>query len=96
MYKIFLIICAIESGFNPNAVGDGGRAIGIAQIHEACAIDAGYEWSDARTVEGSYRIFQAYCKRYNRTDLDGVVDLWNGGPRGKASRAYKEKVRKLL
>jgi soluble lytic murein transglycosylase-like protein len=35
-----------ESGGNPSAIGDGGRAIGLMQMHAAAASDVGVNWSD--------------------------------------------------
>jgi len=43
-------IVSEESSGNPNAVGDGGKAIGIAQIHE-CVID------DVNKILGSFGLY---------------------------------------
>ena len=32
--KLLLAIMLVESNLNPNAIGDGGKAYGILQIHE--------------------------------------------------------------
>jgi hypothetical protein len=38
--RFWKILVEIESGGKTNAIGDGGKAIGIAQIHKAYFIDA--------------------------------------------------------
>ena len=40
-YKLLLAIIMIESGGDPKAIGDDGKAFGILQIHQAYCIDAG-------------------------------------------------------
>ena len=39
-------VIARESGGDPNAVGDGGQARGLMQMHPAAAQDAGGNWDD--------------------------------------------------
>lgn len=39
-------VIAKESGGNPNAVGDGGQALGLMQMHPAAAQDVGVNWDD--------------------------------------------------
>src|SRR5258708_16713742 len=34
-----------ESGFDPNAIGDGGRAIGLCQFHPEACSDCGANWA---------------------------------------------------
>ncbi len=60
--------------------GDGGRAIGPFQIHEAYWIDATDGWSPRGTYQEcgtshdySKRVVLSYMKRYSRTQYDRLV-----------------------
>jgi soluble lytic murein transglycosylase-like protein len=81
-------IVQVESGGNPKAVGDGGKAIGAFQIHRSY-------WKDAvafdKTLGGTYndcfdpayarRVVIAYMSRYappNAT-LEQLARIHNGG-----------------
>ena len=37
--ELILALCLIESSLDPNAIGDGGEAVGILQIHECVILD---------------------------------------------------------
>jgi hypothetical protein len=81
-------IMMVESGGDPNAVGDGGKAIGAFQIHR------GY-WKDAvafdKTLGGTYhdcfdpayarRVVVAYMRRYAPAGatMEDMARLHNGG-----------------
>jgi len=93
-------IAMVESGGDPQAVGDGGRAIGILQVRKILiedvnrVADTWYRWpQDARDPAKSRRIARLYldyyCGRYTaRTGQaitpDVAARIWNGGPRGYA------------
>ena len=86
--KLLAAIATVESGGDPSAVGDGGKAIGIFQIHR------GY-WQDAvafdKTLGGKYedcfnpayarRVVTAYLRRYapKGATLEDLARLHNGG-----------------
>lgn len=92
---IVLIQCLImiESGGNPDAIGDNGKAIGILQIHQ-CVVDdvnriykTDYSWPDDCFDESKSR---EICEKYitfwmNHRGLVSAKDaarIWNGGPVG--------------
>lgn len=103
MIKLILAIIAVETGGHPdpaNAIGDGGDAFGILQIHSAYVQDAAEyakaDWTheDAFDPETAVKIFQAYMERYcgdsrrpeGMSREEFTARTHNGGPRG----AYKD------
>lgn len=76
--EIFVAMAKVESSFNDSAMGDGGRAYGLFQIHEPAAIDSGVDYCGDMmnlyyhpVLNTEVAIFYLY-KIYNR--LDG--NLW--------------------
>jgi hypothetical protein len=110
--KLIPALIAIESGGDPNAVGDGGRSLGILQIQAAVvrdvnawygmhfrhedALAAGY----ARSICRAYLLRWATEKRLGRQPtFEDLARIWNGGPNGYKKRAtigYWEKVKAKL
>jgi len=96
----------VESGGNPNAVGDGGKSIGPLQIQYAYWKDSGVggEYKQCKDLEYAKRVVRAYWKRYcpkalKQGDLQTLARVHNGGPRGhkiKATRVYWSKVSKNI
>lgn len=96
MIKLILALIAVESGGDPNAIGDGGDAFGILQIHSAYVQDAAeyakVDWTheDAFDPEKAKEIFLAYMKRYARDPRrpegmsreEFIARIHNGGPNG--------------
>ncbi len=73
--KLLDAICEVESGCDPSAVGDGGKAIGPYQIWESYWIDAcNYSKSDDLSLDDGYescidkeyaeKVVLTYWKRY--------------------------------
>ena len=103
-------ILLVESGGDPNAVGDGGRAIGPYQIHRAYWSDAtrllGVSWpySDARDPLKAAAAVRAYTEHYARHyrkpwTAETIARIHVGGPRGpfrKSSIPYWKKVKYFL
>jgi hypothetical protein len=104
-------VCAVESGGNALAVGDGGKAAGIAQIWAITVRDVNrfagtrYTLNDRFNVEKSKAIFQLYVNHYGKGKSDEVkARIWNGGPNAmKATgkklanlNAYWAKIKKHL
>lgn len=89
-------IMMVESGGDPNAVGDAGKAIGPYQIHRVYWLDAvefdtsiGGKYSDCTNKAYAEKVVRAYWRRYATdrrigrpvTDADRAR-IHNGGPNG--------------
>lgn len=110
--KLYDAIVQVESGGNPRAVGDGGKAVGIAQIHPIMVKDVNrilktkkggrqYSLKDRYCPIKSKRMFTVYVGHYcdGKTTLQAIARRWNGGPMGdkkKATLAYWKKVKRAL
>jgi hypothetical protein len=96
------VLAQVESNNNPNAVGDGGKAIGIYQIHaeyweDGCnfkQVDWPYDW--AKRPNKSAEIVTAYLMYYGmvyekRTGKKATAEvlcrIHNGGPSGWKKKA---------
>lgn len=72
--KLLLAIMLVESNLNPNAIGDGGKAYGILQIHEPYLHDANelsirgggkrYTHDDMFNQLYAINVFFLYMERY--------------------------------
>ena len=95
-------IAHIESHCDPNAVGDGGRALGAYQIHHAYWEDGttilGVDWPhrDAADPKKARRVVKAYLLHYGKgKSLLDMARIHNGGPRGctkKTTLRYAQKI----
>ncbi len=94
LLRTWRAVCQVESGGNPHAVGDGGRALGIAQIHCRTVDDLNrilgrQQWiyEDRRDPAKSLEMFRAYVQHYQKAGGYPATSetwsrLWNGGPKG--------------
>ena len=104
-------VCTVESGGNPLAVGDGGRAAGIAQIWAITVKDVNriagtkFTLNDRFDAEKSRQMFNLYVNHYAKGKSDEIkAKIWNGGPNAmKATgkklgnlNAYWHKIQKNL
>ena len=104
-------VCQVESGGNALAIGDGGRAAGVAQIWAITVRDVNrfagtkFTLNDRFNVEKSRAIFQLYTEHYAKGRSDEIkAKIWNGGPNAmKATgrklanlNAYYAKIQKHL
>ena len=104
-------VCQVESGGNALAIGDGGRAAGVAQIWPITVRDVNrfagtkFTLNDRFNVEKSRAIFQLYTEHYGKGRSDEIkAKIWNGGPNAmKATgkklvnlNAYWHKIQKHL
>jgi soluble lytic murein transglycosylase-like protein len=99
-------LIAVESGGNPAAIGDNGRAVGILQIHAAVVADVNriagtrYTLEDRRNPVKSRQMCLIYLQHYGRGKTwEQRARIWNGGPRGhekKATEKYWEKVKREI
>lgn len=92
--EMFEGIKYIESRNDPTAIGDNGKAYGIAQIHKIAVDDVNRMYGTSYTHEDAFNencaeeIFHLYIsagierftKIYNRPPTEGeIVRMWNGG-----------------
>jgi hypothetical protein len=98
--ELWEAVCTVESGGNALAIGDGGKAAGIAQIWAITVKDinrfAGtrYTLNDRFNVEKSRQMFNLYVDHYGKGKSDEVkARIWNGGP--NAMRATGQKLLNL-
>ena len=96
-------IAHIESHYDPDAVGDGGRALGAYQIHRVYWEDGtrllGVDWPhrDATNPKKARRVVKAYLLHYgNGKSLVEMARIHNGGPCGYKKKATVRYARKIL
>ena len=99
-------VCHVESGGNALAVGDKGRAAGIAQIWARTVTDinrfAGtkYTLNDRFDPVKSKQMFTLYVEHYGKgRSVEFKARIWNGGPQGankSATLAYWRKIQSKL
>jgi len=90
-------ICQVESGGNALAVGDGGKAAGIAQIWAITVKDVNriagtnYTLNDRFDPEKSRQMFRLYTEHYGKGQSDEVkAKIWNGGPNAMKATGQKQ------
>ena len=95
-------IARIESRCDPNAVGDGGRALGTYQIHRVYWEDGtkllGVDWRhrDATNPKKARCVVKAYLLHYgNGKSLLEMARIHNGGPYGYGKKAALPYARKI-
>lgn len=96
-------IARIESHCDPNAVGDGGRALGAYQIHRVYWEDGtkllGVDWPhrDATDPKKARRVVKAYLLHYGKgKSLLDMARIHNGGPNGCRKKATLPYTRNIL
>lgn len=101
------ILMMIESGGDPNAIGDEGRSVGVLQISEAVVNDVNRVYGthftpeDRKDVDKSRRICELYLRHWAKDfdSLEAMARIWNGGPRGHirpCTLKYWLKVKAIL
>ena len=106
-WDLVLAIEQVESGGSPDAVGDGGLAVGVLQIHPIMVRDVNrilgreaYTLDDRRSRTRSYEMFWIYTQHYSAdADRETIARRWQGGPRGdqkQATERYWQRVREAL
>lgn len=99
-------VCRVESGGNALAIGDKGRAAGIAQIWARTVTDINrfsgthYTLNDRFDPVKSKEMFNLYTEHYGKgRSVEFKARLWNGGPQGAqkiATLVYWHKIQKHL
>lgn len=106
-HKLLPAIEQVESGGDPNAVGDKGKAVGILQIQPIMVRDCNriagesrWTMADRLDPDKSRAMFRVYSEHYSRGAGDEVVARrWNSGPTGDkkpVSVKYWNKVREQM
>ena len=112
MDKVLSAMRVVESNNNPDAVGDGGKAIGVYQVWNIYWIDAtqysgiGGEYKDCFKSDYADKIVRSYMKRYatekrlgREVTMEDIARIHNGGPNGykkQSTKKYWDKVQKEL
>lgn len=81
-----------ESGNNPDAVGDKGKAVGEFQMWEGAMEDAGFDPADRKDPEKSRQAAKAYLEMQLKLfdgDMTKALAAWNMGP-GRFRRHLRE------
>lgn len=100
-------LIAVETGGHPrpaDAIGDGGRALGVLQIHQAVVDDVNrvtgsrYMHEDALNPKKAKAICRAYLAHYcgEHATIEKYAAVWNGGPGGlgkSTTRRYVNRVK---
>jgi hypothetical protein len=105
--RVLPAIEMVESSGRADAVGDGGKAVGILQIHPIMVEDVNrilgedrYTLADRLDPAKSREMFRVYSDHYAKCgDAEKVARNWNGGPRGHrkaATVAYWRKVERAM
>lgn len=107
LLQFILILAAVESGMDPNAVGDNGKAVGLLQIHPVMVQDINriigedkFTLQDRRDPKKSIQMAVIYFRHYERDSTwEEKARAWNGGPNWRDKRwktdAYWRKVCRL-
>ncbi|MCK9253970.1 MAG: transglycosylase SLT domain-containing protein [Clostridiales bacterium] len=90
MAKLIAALIVVESGGDPAAVGDSGRALGCLQIHPDVVQDVNriygtqYHHAAAMTPRHAKRIAELYLLAVAGcgASAERMARVWNGGPRG--------------
>jgi len=91
------LIAQVESGNNPDAIGDNGKAIGCMQIWKVCVDDVNrisgkhYTYKDRLSRRKSFEMAKIYLKHYgkayekktgHKADMEILSRIWNCGYAG--------------
>ncbi len=71
-----------ESSLNPDATGDGGKALGMFQLHQGAATDTGVDRMDPiQNITGGVKYLRQLTTKYNG-DVNKALMAYNGGMEG--------------
>tara|TARA_B100001093_G_scaffold510490_1_gene576473 strand:- start:102 stop:548 length:447 start_codon:yes stop_codon:yes gene_type:complete len=94
----------VESNDNPNAIGDGGKAVGVLQIWKIMVddvnrilrlydVDHSFTYDDRYDREQSIGMFFVwlwhYFPNYTSADYQEIARAWNGGRSGRWSHSTR-------
>lgn len=95
IWQLMDAISFVESGNNPDAIGDNGKAVGPFQIQPIMLDDVNrilgkevFTLKDRYSLTKSRLIFLIYTTHYNcNQDASRIARDWNGGPNGHTKSA---------
>lgn len=106
------LLIQVESSGDPNAIGDGGKAVGILQIHECVVYDYNKWFPNKRygpairlDKEKSIEICKAYLTHYGKAyekktgkkaDIYILASIWCAGPDGYKQIKTNKNVQKYI
>jgi len=108
LLRTWQAVCWVESGGDPYVrPGDGGRAVGIAQIHRIMVDDCNriagrrrWTYANRQDPVKSLEMFRTYCLHYwPQGGPEQWSRGWNGGPQGPhkaATLPYWRKVQAAM
>ena len=91
------LLAQVESGSNPDAIGDNGKAVGIYQLHKCVVDDVNeiysmeFKYSDRFKPQLAKVIAQLYLRYWGiqyekktgkKVTLEVLARCFNGGPKG--------------
>jgi hypothetical protein len=92
-------VLAVESGFDPKAIGDGGNSVGMGQLYTKGALaDLGLTKEEVLAMTPQQQI-ELTAKFLAKKVEQAGGDLWEGVGRyngGKGNTGYQNKVRKAM
>jgi len=101
--RIAKAVCQVESSFNPNAVGDAGKAFGLMQIWHATAQGHGYDGPPYGLLDPEVNIYYATRELNHLIETYGTykgIMGYNIGEtqlrKGAIKQEYFDKVQKAL
>ena len=92
--EIFSSLIQKESGWDPSAIGDGGAAIGLTQLHGPAAQEAGVNRSDPyeNIKGGAWYLAQRYKQHGNWRDALAAYNQGDGGQAKGLGYGYADSV----
>ena len=106
-----LAMIQVESRGKSDAVGDGGRAVGLLQMHpiavrsvnrvlEKNSIDMEFTYDDRYDADKTIQMYWIWRNaKHSTSSYEVIARSWNGGPNGpnkSATLHYWNKVQKTL
>ena len=97
-YSLVRALECVESGYNTNAIGDGGKAVGCLQIWTIVVDDCNriegkkrFSYEDRHDRTKSYQMARIYLEYWGtkyeartgrKATNEILARIWNGGPNG--------------
>lgn len=90
---VFFGLIQQESGWNPNAVGDNGAAIGFGQLHAGAAADTGFNRFDPiQNLQGSAAYLSKQINKFGGNITQGLAAYNQGAGNVSKGLGYAKSV----